>query len=153
MVTIFTSGVHTGYLPCSGSWLTSSGKLSTTAAALSSQSLVPDGLFSYLNVLPRTAFEDFSSMSLPEVPQNWFTCPDICLPCAVCPEWQRARLVSVSPPSSTPTASHLIFSSTRNEASGGGVWRIYLWYMKDFPGAVITSLCAHALLLPRFNVS
>ena len=133
MVTIFTSGVHTGYLPCSGSWLTSSGKLSTTAAALSSQSLVPDGLFSYLNVLPRTAFEDFSSTSLPEFPQNWFTCPDICLPCAVCPEWQRARLVSVSPPSSTPTASHLIFSGTRNEASGGeseestfDIWKIFL---------------------------
>lgn len=128
MVTIFTSGVHTGYLRCIGSWLTSSGKLSTTEAALSSPSLIPDGLFSYLNVLPRTAFEDFSSTSLPEFPQNWFTCPDICLPGAVCPEWQRAPLVSVSPPSSTPTASHLIFNGTRNEASRGKVKNLPLIY-------------------------
>lgn len=38
-----------------------SGKLNKTETALSSHSLIPDGLFSYLNVLPQTAFEDVPS--------------------------------------------------------------------------------------------
>lgn len=42
-----------------------SGKLNKTETALSSHSLIPDGLFSYLNVFPKTAFEDVPSPSIP----------------------------------------------------------------------------------------
>ncbi len=37
------------------------GKLNKTVTTLSSHSLFPDGMFSYLNVLPQTAFEDLPS--------------------------------------------------------------------------------------------
>lgn len=40
----------------------------------------------------------------------------------------------------------LMSNGARNEASGAR-------QMKNVPGAVITSLCLHALLLQRFNVS
>lgn len=61
MVTIFTFGRSHG-IPATRQLMTKfSGKLNQTETALSSHSLIPDGLFSYLNVLPQTAFEDVPS--------------------------------------------------------------------------------------------
>lgn len=90
-----------------------SGKLNKTETALSSRSLIPDGLFSSLNVLPMTAFEDVPSpkilcqSSLNLIYMHRYLSPECSLSCEH--DEKSGKELNLSPPlpSSTPTTSHL----------------------------------------------
>lgn len=113
-------------------------KLSKIEALLSSHSLIPDGLFSYLIFFLRQPLKLYHPPSFSaRFHSTWFT--SVCLPSAVCPKNKKRRRARSSTCCDLQLPPLFIWNSIRNEKPQE-TERENLWLMKYFPGTV-TSLC------------